>query len=204
MAATVARSRDDARVGRLPGIVVNAALRLSILYFTFDALLNPHDNRYGGKNLGARNLIILFGFSLLFPAVQLVWKKWEQYPVWFDNLYLSLFFLDMLGNGLNLFERYENYDLLPHFHGPGAFAVVLAGAFGLPVGMAWVATMLLHGLLELQEWLGDLLLGSHNVRGLWDTAHDLVAGAIGATLYLWAFKSWLSPKKRPPENDEKE
>jgi hypothetical protein len=204
MAATTRRVGADDRPALWAGVAVNLALRLSILYFTFDALLNPHDDRYGGKNLGARNLIILFGFSLLFPAVQLVWKKWEQYPFWFDNLYLSLFFMDMLGNALNLFERYENYDLWPHFYGPGAFAVVLAGAFGLPVGMAWLATMLLHALLELQEWVGDLLLGSRNVRGVWDTVRDLVAGVVGATLYLWVFKSWRSPRKYPPENDERE
>jgi hypothetical protein len=203
MAATTPRFGSEERPAFVAAVAVNVVLRLSILYFTFDALLHPHDNRYGGKNLGARNLLILLGFSLVFPVAQLVWKKWEQYPFWFDNLYLSLFFMDMLGNALNLFERYQNFDLWPHFYGPGAFVVVLAGAFAVPAGTAWVATMLLHALLELQEWVGDLLLGSHNVRGVWDTVRDLVAGVVGATLYLWAFTSWRSPKKYPPQNDAK-
>jgi hypothetical protein len=197
-------TEDQAGFERLSGFAVNAALRLSIVFFTFDALINAHDQRYEGKNLGSRNLIILVGFSLLFPALQLVWKKWEEYPIWFDNLYLSLFWMDMLGNYMNWFERYENFDLWPHFYGPAALVVVLAGAFELPAGLAWVATMLIHALLELQEWLGDVLMGTHNVRGLWDTAHDLAAGLVGATLYIWVFTKWHSPKKHPPENGEKE
>jgi hypothetical protein len=184
--------------------VVNLALRLSMLYFTLEALLNPGDPRFAGKNLGSRNLIILVGFSLLFPALQLIWKKWERYPVWFDNLYLSLFWMDMLGNSLDLFDRYQDFDLWPHFYGPGALAVVLVGAFNMPAMAAWLAVEGLHALLELQEWLGDVILGSHNVRGWWDTAHDLAAGLAGATFYLWVFCRWRSPKKHALERDDAE
>src|SRR5919199_5117633 len=150
MARTVRpRALANQDTGVLSGAMVNLALRLSILYFTLEALLNPGDQRFAGKNLGTRNLIILLGFSLLFPALQLVWKKWERYPVWFDNLYLSLFWMDMLGNSFDLFNRYQDFDLWPHFYGPGALAVVLVGAFNLPALAAWLVVEGLHALLEL-------------------------------------------------------
>src|SRR6185369_12226819 len=199
MATARQRAVADEPTGFWPGLAVNLALRLSMLYFTLEALLSRHDPRFAGKNLGARNLVVLLGFALLFPALQLLWRKWERYPVWFDNLYLSIFWMDMLGNSFDLFNRYQNFDLWPHFYGPGALAIVLAGAFDLPALAAWLLVESLHALLELQEWLGDLLLGSHNVRGWWDTAHDLAAGLAGATFYLWAFSRGHSPRKHPPQ-----
>lgn len=186
------------------GVAVNLALRMAMLYFAYDAVFNASDERYSGKNLGPRNLLIVFGFALLFPALQYVWKKWEHYPVWFDNLYLSMFWMDMMGNYFNLFNTYDDFDLLPHSYGPGALAVVLAGAFGMPALIAWTVTMALHAALELQEWLGDIFFHTHNVRGWWDTAHDLGAGLVGATLYIWVFSKWHSPKKHPTENDHEE
>jgi hypothetical protein len=191
----------SSRPAVMPGWVVNVALRLCIVLFTINAVLNPHDDRYQGKNLGARNLVILFGFSLLFPVLHSVWRKWRDYPVWYDSLYLSMFWLDMFGNYYGLFDHYQDFDLLPHFHGPGAVAVVLAGAFGVAAWPAFIVTMGLHALLELQEYLGDVLFGTHNVRGWWDTAHDLAAGLAGGAVYLWLWCHWHSRHKRPPEGD---
>jgi len=194
-----ARARANDRTGRLAGLIVNLALRLSMVYFTLESILSPHDPRFEGKDLGARNLIVVLGFSLLFPGLQLFRRKWARYPVWFDSLYLSMFWMDMLGNSFDLFNRYQNFDLWPHFYGPGALVVVLAGAFDAPALVAWLAVQALHALLEAQEWRGDVLLVSHNVRGVWDTAHDLAAGVVGATVYIWAFCCWDSPRKHPPE-----
>jgi hypothetical protein len=201
----VARERagQDERAGRRLATAVNLALRLSILYFTLEAVVAPDDPRFDGKNLGARNLLILLGFSLLFPALQIARRRWERYPVWFDNLYLSMFWMDMLGNSLGLFDRYSHFDLWPHFYGPGAVAVVLAGAFNLPLLAAWLTVQALHALLELQEWVGDLLFGTRNVRGWWDSVLDLTAGLAGATLCLSAFCCWRSPRKRAAERGER-
>ena len=196
--------RGEGPLAVYAGVAVNLALRLTMLYFAYDSIVNGSDQRYNGKNLGVRNMLICFGFAMLFPALQYVWKKWENYPVWFDALYLSMFWMDMMGNYFNLFDTYDDFDLLPHFYGPGALAVVLAGAFGVAPLIAWGITMALHATLELQEWLGDLFMHGHNVRGWWDSAHDLGSGLVGATLYVWVFSKWHSPKKHPPENDDKE
>jgi hypothetical protein len=199
-----AHSEGRARPGLGAGALVNLALRLGILYFTLESLLSPLDPRFAGKSLGARNLIVLLGLSMLFPSLQLIKKRWVRYPVWFDSVYLSMFCADMLGNSLDLFNRYRDFDMLPHFYGPGAVAIVLAGAFNVPVLAAWLTVQGLHALLELNEWLGDAVLGTRNVRGWWDTARDLGAGLVGATLYLWAFCCWRSPSKHAPERDEAE
>ena len=124
------------------------------------------------------------------PAVQLLRRRWEQFPVWYDALYLSLFAVDMLGNSLNLFDTWQNFDLVPHFHGAGALAVVFAGAFGLAFWPAIGLANLAHVLLEGQEWLGDWLFDSRNVRGVWDSVRDLSVGLVGSAAYpaLWR---WL-------------
>ncbi len=74
---------------------MNVLLRLLILALTVDSLVNAGDERFAGKALGPRNLIILFGFAMLFPLLHRVLKQWKTYPWWFDSLYLSIFFVDM-------------------------------------------------------------------------------------------------------------
>jgi len=112
-------------------IAFNVFLRVFILVFTIDALINAGDDRFAGKALGPRKVGILLGLSLLFPLLQAVRGQWNRYPMWYDNLYLSIFWLDMAGNTFNLYNTVEWWDHVPHFHGPGALAAVLMGAFGL-------------------------------------------------------------------------
>lgn len=206
MAAT---ARSVARVGRrfaevwdgVPPLATaaNLGLRLVILMLTADALLNATDERFAGKALGPRNVGILLGFSLLFPLLQAVRGQWKRYPMWYDNLYLSIFCLDMAGNSLNLYNAWEHWDHIPHFHGPGALAAVLMGAFGRGViGAAGLATML-HVGLEVQEYYGDVILGTHNVEGLTDSMNDLLYGLAGVIAYtaIFANSRYLSRRKAP-------
>ena len=106
-------------------MLFNVGLRTLILVFTVDALVNAGDPRFAGKALGPRNVGILLGLSMLFPILHFIYKRWKRYPVWYDNLYLSIFWLDMAGNSLNLYNSVEWWDHIPHFHGPGALAMVL-------------------------------------------------------------------------------
>jgi hypothetical protein len=164
---------------------VNVLLRASIGYFLAEVLRNPKDPRFAGKAIPIRNLIIVGGLSLLFPALHVVRRRWRRYPVWTDNLWLSLFWLDMAGNSFNLYDRYTHFDLIPHFHGTGASAVALQRGFGLTRGRAFVIATALHSALEAQEYATDVFFGTHNVRGWWDSAGDLAAGFLGALAYLW-------------------
>ena len=184
----------------LGGVLINVALRLLLVAFTVDSLVNAGDERFAGKALGQRNLVILFGFSLLFPALHLLRKHWKAYPWWFDSVYLSIFFLDMAGNSVNAYNTRVGFDLLPHFYGPGALAIVLMGAFAIrPLAAAGFATML-HTLLEVNEIYGDQFLGTKNVRDIMDTANDLMAGIIGATLFVLVYKGseWYYTKRAVP------
>lgn len=138
---------------------------------------------------------------MLFPVLHRFVRSWKAYPFWFDSLYLSIFFLDMAGNSVNAYNTRPGFDLLTHWYGPGALAVVLMGAFAIgPLAAAGFSTML-HTLLEVQEIYGDQVLGTKNVRGIMDTANDLMAGLVGATLFVLVYKGseWYHHKRTRPQ-----
>src|SRR6266542_5067884 len=205
----MARSRALARLPLLDrahtpaGALVNVALRVAILALSVDALLNGQDQRFSGKDLGPRDVIISFGFAMVFP---LFWRlryrkrQWSEYPWWFDDLYLSIFFVDMLGNSLNLYNAWEHWDHIPHSHGPGALAIVLAGAFGWPIVSAMGISTMLHLALEIQEFYGDVFLHPHNVRDTQDSINDLLFGLLGVLVYgaIWARSRWLARRRARP------
>ena len=166
-----------------PGALANIALRVSILFFTLDAIINASDPRFAGKALGPRNVGILLGLSMLFPILHFIYKRWKRYPFWHDALYLSIFWLDMAGNTLNLYNSVEWWDHIPHFHGPGALSMVLMGAFGLTALAAAGLATILHVLLEVQEFYGDMILHTHNVNGIADSINDLAYGLAGMFVY---------------------
>jgi hypothetical protein len=164
-------------------VALDVALRIAILVFAVDSWVNADDQRYAGKALGGRNVFIL-AFTLLIPFYYWARREWPRYPVWWDVLYLSVFALDMAGNFLNWYDSTLNFDHIPHFHGPGALAVVFAAAFGFgPIAAAGFTT-LLHTALEVQEFYADVYAGTRNVRGLFDSMNDLSAGLLGVGIYL--------------------
>lgn len=171
---------------RTIGYACNALLRGGIAFFLVDVMRHPHDPRYEGKAIPVRNLVIVGGLSLAFPVLSLRGRKrfgWSRYPVWSDDLYLSIFWLDMAGNYFGLYDRYTHFDLIPHFHGSGALAGTLHSAFGMRPRTAFGVANLIHVMLEAQEILTDVFFGTHNVRGWWDSAGDLAAGVLGTASY---------------------
>ncbi|MGH2470893.1 MAG: hypothetical protein ACRDG6_00610, partial [Candidatus Limnocylindria bacterium] len=132
---------------------------------------------------------------LLFPALHVVRRRWRRYPVWTDDVWLSLFWLDMAGNSFDLYDRYTHFDLIPHFHGTGASAVALQRGFGLTRSRAFLIATAMHTALEAQEYATDVFFGTHNVRGWWDSAGDIAAGLVGAVAYLWG-PTVLRPRAR--------
>jgi hypothetical protein len=100
-----------------------------------------------------------------------------------DNLYLSLFALDLAGNYFDLYDRYHYFDAIPHAHGTGAFTVAVAELLDLPPLSAVGVAQLGHIGLEAQEYYSDAWFGLKNVRGTWDTVNDLLAGAVGSLAY---------------------
>lgn len=169
---------------RVVGVALNVFLRATIAAMLADVLRHPDDPRYAGKAIPLRNLLIVGGLSLVFPALYAGKRRWKRYPVWSDNLYLSIFWLDMAGNWLDLYDRYTNFDLIPHFHGSGALAGVLHHAFDLPGWRAIGVANALHAALEAQEIATDVFFGTHNVRGAWDSVGDLSAGLLGTIAYV--------------------
>jgi hypothetical protein len=166
-------------------VATNLALRLCILYFLIEVLRNPKDPRFAGKAIPIRNTIIVGTFTSLFPVLRWVAHRYRRYPVWLDNVYLSIFWLDMAGNSFDLYDRYYYFDLIPHFHSSGALALVLRGLGMSPLGAAGMANTI-HVGLEAQEHYTDVLFGTHNVRGVSDTVNDLAAGLTGTLAYVLA------------------
>lgn len=163
--------------------LLNLLIRLHLAYFLWEVLTHQDDHRFAGKAIPIRNLVIVGGMSLLFPTAQVLTKRWRRYPWGWDSLYLSVYWLDMAGNSLDLYDRYFHFDLIPHFHGTGAFALVFERALGMTRTQAFLVANGFHGALEAQENLTDVFFGTHNVRGWWDTAGDLGSGFVGTLVY---------------------
>jgi len=177
------------------GIILNIVIRITIFYFLGEVLFDPLDPRFAGKAIPIRNLIIVLSLSLLFPALFFLRKHWKRYPFWLDNLYLSIFALDMAGNSFNLYDRYFYFDLMPHFHGTGAIAAVFLGAFGVNVVSSVGLANMIHMVLEAQEFYTDVLFKTHNVRGVFDVVNDLTVGLLGSVIYIGIYllliRRWL-------------
>lgn len=181
------------------GLLLNLAIRISVLYFLGEVLLFPDDPRFAGKAIPIRNLIIVISLSLVFPALHFLKRRWNgstrHYPFWLDNLYLSIFWLDMAGNSFNLYDTHFYFDLIPHFHGTGAISAVLAGAFGLPFLSAIGLGNIIHMLLEAQEYYTDVFFNTHNVRGVFDVVNDLVFGILGTIIYTALVNVFIKKRK---------
>ena len=177
---------------KLLALVLNIALRALLVLFLADAILNADDPRFADKGIGSRGLVIL-PLSLLLPALYLTRRRGEPYPFWMDNLYLSIFALDLAGNSFDLYNSYRHFDLLPHAHGTGAVTVLFAWLLRRPMLSAVGLATVLHIGLEAQEYYSDVLFGLANVRGTWDVVNDLVVGVVGSAVYgagyLWLVRA---------------
>ena len=169
------------------GILLNILLRVAIFYFLAEVMLLPDDPRFAGKAIPIRNLIIVVTLSLVFPFLFFLRKKWKSYPVWFDNLYLSIFALDMAGNSFNLYDSYFYFDLIPHFHGTGAIALALTKLLPISLLSSLGLANMIHLGLEAQEYYTDIIFKTHNVRGTFDVVNDMTIGILGAALYCAIF-----------------
>jgi hypothetical protein len=176
--------RHDGSDMRWLGWVVNLSLRAGIGAVLVDARRHPNDPRYAGKGIGTRGLVLLPA-SLLVPVVWSLRGRRTRYPVWGDDLHLSIYALDMAGNYLDLYNRFTYFDAIPHAHGSGAITWVIADLFEVPALSAVGIAQVVHIGLEAQEYYSDVLFDLHNVRGTWDTVNDLVAGAVGSVAYAW-------------------
>ena len=167
---------------RPAALAVNLALRGIIYGVVVHALLDPDAPQYVDKAIGSRGLVLIPA-SLVLPLIHWVRRRGGRYPIWTDNLYLSIFALDMGGNLLDLYDRYFFFDLATHAHGTGALTVVLSELVRGPVAVGVAAAQIVHVLLEAQEYYSDEWFGLRNVRGTWDTLNDLLVGVAGSLAY---------------------
>ena len=170
---------------RALGWLVNALLRGSIGAVLVEALARPDDHRFARKAIGIRGLVMI-PLSLVVPLAYAARRRSgdeREYPLWTDNLWLSIFALDLAGNHFDWYDRYRHFDAIPHAHGTGAGTVVAAELLDMPALSGVGLAQLSHILLEAQEYYSDAWFGLRNVRGAWDTVNDLLAGAAGSAAY---------------------
>lgn len=187
------------RIARWFGFALNAAMRTWMVYVTVQVLTHPDDVRWADVGLGVRTAVILLIATMIIPVWHRLRRRGLAYPVWIDNLYLSTFMLDLVGNYLGLYDAYEHFHLIPHTINMGAFVVVLGWMLGVSMLSAFGLANTLHILWEVQEAYGDLLFSTQNVKGLFDTINDLLVGVIGAGVYAVAY-AWLVRRagREPP------
>ena len=168
------------------GKFLDFLLRIAIVAMSIDAIVNASDQRFAGKALAPRDVLISLGFAMLFP---LFWRlryrkrQWRDYPWWFDCLYLSLFAFDMAGNSLGLYNTYTGtFNDVTHTYGNGALMIVLAGAFGFTTLEAMGLTTILHLILQVEEYYGDVFLHTHNIVGMEGEYQQFVGGLIAVTV----------------------
>ncbi len=173
---------------RAVGWLANALLRVSVVGVLMEALSRPDDPRFAGKAIGKRGMVMI-PLSMVVPLAHAARRRSgdeRSYPLWTDNLWLSIFALDLAGNHFDWYERHRHFDAIPHAHGTGAATVVAAELMGLPALAGVGLAQLGHILLEAQEYYSDVWFGLRNVRGTWDTVNDLLAGAAGSAGYAAA------------------
>ena len=185
------------------GAIVNILLRIAILVMSVDAIVNTNDDRFSGKALAPRDVLISFGFAMLFP---LFWKlrygkrQWREYPWWWDSLYLSLFAFDMAGNSLGLYTKYTgSFNDVTHTYGNGALMLVLAGAFGFTTLEAMGLATILHLILQVEEYYGDVFLHTHNIVGMEGEYQQFIGGLVAVTVcgLAWYFsRGWRDKRAK--------
>ena len=184
---------------RLVAWVIDIALRLAIIGFAIEAVLaGPDDPRFAGKGIAMRDLVLAGGVAtLIVPVLHFVRRRWDRYPVWTDVAFLSILALDMAGNSLNLYEQQWRFDLIPHAYGPSAALIGLL-LLDMRTWLAFAIVNGLHVLLEIQEVAGDVVFGTSNVNGAWDSISDLAVGLTASVLVALAWE-WFHRRRRRRE-----
>ncbi len=180
------------------GTILNLAMRGWMAYVTVVVLANPDDPRWADVGLGIRTAVILALASMVIPAWHIWRRRGLAYPVWMDNLYLSTFVLDLVGNYFDLYDTYATFHLIPHAVNTGAFTVVTGWLLGTSMLSAFGLANTLHILWEAQEAYGDLIFGTQNVLGLFDTINDLLVGVVGAAMYCLCYYWFVRRAGREP------
>lgn len=183
--------------GRLIGWAVDIALRLAVIGFAAEAVLaSPDDPRFAGKGIAVRDLILGgVAITLAIPLLHAVRRRWDRFPIGTDIAFLSILVIDMAGNSLNLYEQPWRFDLIPHAYGPAAGLVGLL-LLGVRTWTGLLAVNGAHILLEIQEVVGDVVFGTSNVNGAWDSITDLAVGLLASVAVALAWEWYKSRGSR--------
>lgn len=111
---------------------------------------------------------------------------------WISNLIILMTLSDAAGDYLLFYDKFVHYDAYLHFTIPAVVTICLMGIVWSvrPTFLHWpswpllVATIVITAgvFYEIEEYLEDVLFGSHRLGDGFDTANDLSMNVLGAFL----------------------
>lgn len=172
------------RAWRLASLILRGTIAAAFLF----ALVGPSLPQLQDPATHAREIAWPIGL-LLPPTVLFVCNRGGPYPWKVDALLALPFALDAVGNVLNLYHRWDQYDTMNHFvswFALAALASTLAPLRRLPpwahAGLALGAGALGAVAWELGEYAAFIHSSDYTRIAYTDTLSDLAAGTAGASL----------------------
>jgi hypothetical protein len=184
-------------------VVVDIALKVALVGLLVFAVARPDLPQFAGKAMTGRAIAYPIA-ALIVPAVWFVLSRRRRiaYPWVIDILVVLPFFIDTLGNALNLYDTIDWWDDANHLVN---WAIIVAGfgqfllrtpvgrweAFGLAVGFGAV-TAILWELLEYETFIKhsrELKTAYH------DTLGDLTLGLTGSVIAALLTVTVLWPRE---------
>lgn len=174
-------------------LLLQGVLLLIELFVSYDTTIRQ-------VALAATNVL---GTALIIWVNSRFARSGQSLPALVSWLGVTGIWFDAAGNFAHFYSTFPWWDKLAHFVGTAAVAGAvwvtlrlslrragLAGSAGL-VGLSAVGVAtLLSVVYEITEYLGDLIVSTHRVTDLYDTADDLLWNCLAAALTVTLFTRW--------------
>jgi len=184
--------------GALRALIAAKAL---IMLTTMAALAVPAMHEFGGEAMTGRVLVYAVAV-LLIPAGWLACGR-PVYPVAADSFLTVPLLLDLAGNSLHLYARFDHYDKLAHMVGVAAAAMFAAALLRRHVSgrIALAAVAVAGGLwigiaIELFEFAVFTHPSASGLGAYQDTVGDLAMDMLGAAIAAVAILAPPDPVRR--------
>lgn len=137
-------------------------------------------------------LLQSFVFYCFFEIVNHLIKKYGKTPPWWvASSMVGLLGMDAIGDYLYWYDSFTYFDAILHFLVPMAGTLgiwAIRRTFQLPTNYKTVlfsivpCIMTLAAMYEMEEYLEDLITGSHRLGDGFDTANDMLMALLGSLL----------------------
>ncbi len=145
-------------------------------------------------------LIQSFVFYCFFEVINYFIKKYGKTPPWWvASSMVGLLGIDAIGDYLYWYDTFIYFDAILHFLVPMAGTLgiwAIRHAFQLPTNYKTIlfsivpCIMTLATMYEIEEYLEDVITGSHRLGDGFDTANDLLMALVGTLFPVTLYYSY--------------